>query len=674
VEGSDRSSPSELMRGAGGVAAARPRTLGVSRRAVLVAIVLLVIFVPITFFVEIAWDSTQMFVGVPSVAPVVLLVVLAALASRPALRRLRFDRRELLTVYTMLLVVGPLIGRTTSAWVLVGTISFYFMARVNQIWETVFLDQVPTWFAPSTPAAVEGFFLGAARVPWREWWVPLGAWGGFMLMLFLCFVCLLALLQRHWISHERLSFPLAQIPLQLVTGEEGKAARLPGAWPFWLGALLSFGVTFLNALATRWPSLPSIPLGPLQLMAPQRVGPGGGIGEITLVLWPWMIAIAYLIPKELSLSCWLFWWLLVAANVIGVTMGVQPRDPANIWDSNFPAPRFLGGGAAIAIGLWAIWSARQHLGRAFRIAFAPKAHSGRDDADEPLPYRLATIGAVVTFVGMVYFVLAAGGRLRMALMLISGILGYYLVWARLRAETGLGFSMFPLELEFLLNTPFGPSFFKVRELVTIISMRWTYGQGFGVIYEAISGNTLESFKIADAAGLNPRRLTGAFIGAFVIVLPLALLVILGGMYHYGWYGLRGLHGGWLGPQSTQDGGRIIWRVLYHPPGPDTNGIIALLGGGAFGLLLGLMRLHFWWWPFHPVGFMAAMCWGMNWYWAPFLIGWVAKTLVVRYGGLRLYSRSLPLATGLIVGDLLNSGLWGLVALVTKGQVVFPGTK
>ncbi len=267
---------------------------------------------------------------------------------------------------------------------------------------------------------------------------------------------------------------------------------------------------------------------------------------------------------------------------------------------------------------------------------------------------------------MVYFTWAAGCRLLVGAVIIAGILGYYLVWARLRAETGLGFSMFPLELEFLLNTPFGPSFFRVRELVTIISMRWTYGQGFGTIYEVISGNALESYKIADSSGLDPRRLTGALVGGFLLTLALGLLVILTGIYHYGWFGLDGLQAGWLGPQSVGDGGRIIWRVLYHPPGSDVKGLTAMAFGAAFAVLLGIMRLRFWWWPFHPVGYMAGMCWGLNWYWVPFLVGWACKTLVVRYGGLRLYRTTVPLAIGFVVGDLLNQGAWALAALLTGG--------
>jgi len=642
------------------------RAGGVTARAVLLALALLVLLTPIAFYIEIAWDKCDMFVGVPSMTPVVLLFLLTGLAALPAFRRIGLSRRELLVTYSMLLVAGPLIGRTTTAWMFCGTIHYHYMSQVNLIWQSTFLPQVPDWFAPSDPVATEGFFQGQSAVPWSLWAVPLRAWAPFMVALFLCSLCILALLQRQWITHERLAFPLAQMPLEMVAEPRPGAVKLPENWAFWVGTAISFGLTFVNALSQRWPSIPAIPLGPLALMPEQRVGPLGGVGEITLVLWPWMIAIAYLIPKELSFSAWFFWWVLVAANVAAVFAGAQPRDPSMIWDSDFPAPRFQGGGAMLAIGLWALWIARRHLARAAGIIFSSR--SGRDDADEPLPYRIAVLGMLASFAGMVYFTWAAGCRVVVGMAIIAGILGYYIVWARLRAETGLGFSMFPLELEFLLNTPFGPSFFRLREAITIMSLRWTYGQGFGTIYEVISGNTLETLKIADAADINVRRLTRALAGGFLLTLGLGLFLILTGIYHYGWLGLRGLRSGWLGPQSISDGGRIIWRLLYHPPGPDVNGLIAMAGGAAFAVFLGVMRLRFWWWPFHPVGYMAGMCWGLNWYWLPFFTGWAWKTLTVRYGGLRLYRNTVPLAIGLIVGDLLNTGLWGLVALLTQGRV------
>lgn len=60
-----------------------------------------------------------------------------------------------------------------------------------------------------------------------------------------------------------------------------------------------------------------------------------------------------------------------------------------------------------------------------------------------------------------------------------------------------------------------------------------------------------------------------------------------------------------------------------------------------------------------MGFLAANCWGMQWFYMPFFMGWLAKVLVTRYGGLRLYRATVPLAVGLIGGDLVNRAVWAL---------------
>jgi len=50
----------------------------------------------------------------------------------------------------------------------------------------------------------------------------------------------------------------------------------------------------------------------------------------------------------------------------------------------------------------------------------------------------------------------------------------------------------------------------------------------------------------------------------------------------------------------------------------------------------------------------------------FFIAWLAKSLVLRYGGLRLYQQTLPIAIGFIMGDVLNRSLWNVLALATHG--------
>jgi hypothetical protein len=50
----------------------------------------------------------------------------------------------------------------------------------------------------------------------------------------------------------------------------------------------------------------------------------------------------------------------------------------------------------------------------------------------------------------------------------------------------------------------------------------------------------------------------------------------------------------------------------------------------------------------------------------FFLGWLFNVMFTRYGGLRAYRRVLPLFLGLIVGDMLHTGAWGMVTWATGG--------
>ena len=91
-------------------------------------------------------------------------------------------------------------------------------------------------------------------------------------------------------------------------------------------------------------------------------------------------------------------------------------------------------------------------------------------------------------------------------------------------------------------------------------------------------------------------------------------------------------------------------------------------GALVFIFLALMRLRFLWWPFHPVGFIIGF--GLLHYpmYFSFLIAWLVKCLVLRYGGLRLYRQTLPIAIGLLMGDVLNRSLWNVISLVTQGRL------
>lgn len=154
-----------------------------------------------------------------------------------------------------------------------------------------------------------------------------------------------------------------------------------------------------------------------------------------------------------------------------------------------------------------------------------------------------------------------------------------------------------------------------------------------------------------------------------VIYPQFATATLVGYYHYGFLGVRAAGGeGWLASQVTW-GAESIPAYLSDPSALDPRGLVGIAAGGLLAVGLSLLRARSWWWPLHPVGFLAAQSWGMHWYYGPFFIGWAAKALVTRYGGLRVYRRTVPLAVGLVAGDLLGKVVWSLyqVAVTFLGR-------
>jgi hypothetical protein len=636
----------------------------VTAPVVILAIILLLLMGIVGFWVDIYHQAADRFgAGVPASGPFVLLFLLAAGATLlPAGSRLRLTRRQMLAIYMIVLVGAPVVSYKVIESMLVhATIQRYLGMTTNLLWQDTWLDLIPSVLAPADWGAVEGFYHGSGGVPWSAWWTPLAVWCSFTVALGICSICLMLLLQRQWISHERLTFPLAQIPLEMVVESEAegrrRGGRLTAASLFWLGLAVSFLLTALDTLSVHAPAVPAIPMHPIRLMEWQRIGPLAGLDEINLVFVPWLVAIAYLIPKDLSFSCWFFWFVRLSMHVIAIAAGAAPQRPAFHWVSEFPAPLFQGTGALLAISGLAVWSARRHLAHAVRIALS--RDSGRADSDEPVPYRWALVGLILSFGWLVYLCCLGGSRLAVSIVLISFLLVYYMTWVRLRAETGLGFFPYPLFLHQSIVVPLGNAIFTAREMIVIDAVHWSY-HGGGNSFEVVPGNALESVKIGNVAGLNMRPVIVGMAIGFVLVVALGTYVTLTGMYHYGFLN--------TGPREIEHELKVYsWDVQEYftdPAGCDVPGTIAMGAGALVTVLLGAMRLRFWWWPFHPIGYLAAHTWVMYMYWSPFMIGWIAKTLVVRYGGLRLYRATVPLAIGFIAGDLTNEVLWGVVTLVT----------
>jgi hypothetical protein len=233
---------------------------------------------------------------------------------------------------------------------------------------------------------------------------------------------------------------------------------------------------------------------------------------------------------------------------------------------------------------------------------------------------------------------------------IGVMVAYFMLMTRLRAEAGLGFLCYPAEIQELYMGTVGMGVFRRPELVTLISFHWAFQAGTGLSFESLPGSTMDSFKVAESGALNARRLAMAVFGVVVVALLASSYVTMELMYERGFMGMsRALSYTNFSWQTLNAGGRIA-HYLTDPGAAAMN---------PHGIR---------WWPFHPLGYIAANSWGAHWFYMPFIVGWGLKTLVIRYGGLRLFRATVPMAIGLIVGDVTNVGIWTAVALVTHGRV------
>jgi hypothetical protein len=130
-------------------------------------------------------------------------------------------------------------------------------------------------------------------------------------------------------------------------------------------------------------------------------------------------------------------------------------------------------------------------------------------------------------------------------------------------------------------------------------------------------------------------------------------------------------------------GRLERSESTHGPAKlglviDNSGHGRRLGWMGFGLIgvVGLFLVRFRWPGFllHPLVFVLWATWPAQVLWFPFLVGWLAKTAIVKYGGGRAYNAAKPFFLGMIIGEIMLAGFFivaNLVIYLVSGQT--PGS-
>ena len=75
-----------------------------------------------------------------------------------------------------------------------------------------------------------------------------------------------------------------------------------------------------------------------------------------------------------------------------------------------------------------------------------------------------------------------------------------------------------------------------------------------------------------------------------------------------------------------------------------NPVVHFVGGAGLTTFLAVMRLRYMWWPLHPVGYLCVGSWPLGQLWFAIFLGWLGRTLVLRFGGSR-YVHQCPASHG-----------------------------
>jgi hypothetical protein len=166
----------------------------------------------------------------------IILVSLNFLIQRFA-PRFALKHGEFMTVYVMLSVSSALAGHDMIQTVM-PTISdgFWFATPENE-WKQLFWRHLPSWMVVDNFSTLEGFYEGESTFytphHFRHWIWPTVWWTAFLTGLTWVMICLSVLLKKQWIEHERLSYPIIQLPLEM-TRPDGRLfkSKMMSSFPF----------------------------------------------------------------------------------------------------------------------------------------------------------------------------------------------------------------------------------------------------------------------------------------------------------------------------------------------------------------------------------------------------------------------------------------------------------
>ncbi|OIO03860.1 hypothetical protein AUJ67_00100 [Candidatus Desantisbacteria bacterium CG1_02_49_89] len=590
--------------------------------------------------------------------------------------KLGLNTSELLLIYCMMIFGAGIPSFGLSVLLIPNMSAPFYLANATNKWNN-FLQYVPKWLAPQDKDAIrylyEGLPDGASmsmpalirQIPWKPWIKPLFFWSILVAGIYLAMFSLVVILRKQWVENEKLVFPTATLPVEMVTVEQGTPSFLPSFFKnkiMWIFFAIPAVIYSLQGLHYYFPAIPQITLF-LDLGQYLKDKPWNAMKYMWIRVYFVAVGFVFLLPLQLAFSLWFFYFFFQLQSVTGSLMGFPMPEMAG-----YPCRAFAGyqmAGATLTFAVLSFWGMRGHLKDIFAKVFKndPKV----DDSNEPASYKFAVFGLIAGILLIAVWGMMAG--VNFWLMLLVAVI-YFLIlvsMTRLVSEGGMYYvqqQFRPLEL----IIPFTGSAAIAPASITMIAL---FEQAFvRDIRATLMPFLMDGYKISDSMNVKKRQVTIAMVCSVVIAVVVSYAAVLAFMYKYGGVNLDN----WF--TQGYPGGVTSSRIadlLNRPRKPSIRDIISMIAGGGGMIFLLWMRRLFLWWPFHPLGYIMGISWPVLQLWFSIFIAWLAKVIVLKIGGIKVYRMLVPGFLGLILGEFVTIGVWALVDffLGVKGhQILF----
>lgn len=553
------------------------------------------------------------------------------------------SRQELILILVMAWVGASFPTWGVSGYLLSVIAAPHYYATAENRWAEWLHPHIPSWLAPTDPAALNGFFNGLSpgeSIPWHVWIEPLCWWLGLITALSAAGLALMVMLRRQWEERERLTYPLARVPLD-VLASSSPSGGLPAFLReriFWAGFALAFGVLLWNTIHYFHPHVPSIPIGSRWIPIARQFP-----NINAMVSFP-VVGFTFLIPANVSFSIWFFHLLsnlqIGLSNRMGFSIG-----SGDIYGSSHATQGWMGFGALTFTVLWGLWMARDHLRDVLREALHP---TGPSDPREILSCRGAVLTLAVSLAYTVFWLLRSGMDATVVPLFLFAAFVLYLGITRIVVEGGLVFVRGPIVAQSFVVHALGSLAISPQGL-TALAMSYCWQHELKGFFMA---SVAHGARLAGQTRFPRGTLAGAVALSAVVALAVSIWYILllsytEGAYNFGWWIFRRgatvpydtIVGKMTNPFTT-DG----WRLFFM-------GIGGVVMGG-----LTFLRYRYSWCALNPIGLPVSSTYASRMFFFSFFLGWLARVLIVRTGGLGLYQRAQTFFLGIILGGFSGMGV------------------